>query len=67
MDTKSPGKKSFRCSDAGPANCTWQTTGSSEQEIIPKIEQHGREAHNIQKMDDNMRDRVRKAIRDQAA
>jgi len=67
MDTKSSGKKTFRCSDVGQANCNWQAIGSSEQELMPKIEQHGREAHNIQRMDDNMRNRVREAIRDQAA
>lgn len=56
----------FRCSDVGPKNCNWQVSGKSEAEILPKIEQHGREAHNLT-MDENTRSKVRSAIRPQAA
>jgi predicted small metal-binding protein len=35
-------KLNFRCSDDGPKNCDWQVSGNSEEEIMPKIEQHGR-------------------------
>lgn len=58
-------KLNFRCSDVG-VSCDWQVSGNSEQEILPKIEQHGREAHNLT-MDENTRSKVRKAIRPQAA
>jgi predicted small metal-binding protein len=40
------GKMNFRCSDVGPKNCNWQVSGDSEEEIMPQIEQHGREKHN---------------------
>ena len=40
-------KVSFRCSDVGPKDCDWQISGTLEAEIIPKIEQHGRETHNM--------------------
>jgi predicted small metal-binding protein len=56
----------FRCSDVGPKNCNWQVSGKSEQEILPKIEQHGREAHNLT-MDESTRSKVRSAIQHQAA
>ena len=44
-------KANFKCSDVGPKNCAWQVSGNSEQEIMPKIEQHGREKHGL-KIDD---------------
>jgi predicted small metal-binding protein len=59
-------KLNFRCSDVGPKSCNWQVSGQSEDEILPKIEQHGREAHNLT-MDENTRSKVRNAIRPQAA
>ena len=59
-------KLNLRCSDVGPKSCNWQVSGKSEDEILPKIEQHGREAHNLT-MDENTRSKVRSAIRPQAA
>ena len=59
-------KLKFRCSDVGPEACTWQVSGNSEDEILPKIEQHGREAHNLS-MDESTRSKVRSAIQQQAA
>ena len=58
-------KLNFRCADVG-VKCNWQVSGNSEAEILPKIEQHGREAHNLT-MDDSTRSKVRNAIRPQAA
>ena len=55
----------FRCSDVGPKSCNWQASGKSEDEILRKAEQHGREAHNLT-MDDNIRSKVRNASRPQA-
>ena len=57
---------SFRCSDAGQSNCNWQASGKSEDELLPKIEQHAREVHHMN-MDENTRSKVRGAIRQQAA
>jgi predicted small metal-binding protein len=59
-------KLSFRCADVGPKNCDWQISGSSEAEIMPKIEQHGREKHNM-KIDDETRKKVHNAIQRKAA
>ncbi len=63
---ESKGKLNFKCSDVGPKNCDWQVSGNSEQEIMSKIEQHGREKHNMT-IDDATRDKVRSSIRQQAA
>ena len=63
---ESQGKLNFKCSDVGPKNCDWQVSGNSEQEIMPKIEQHGREKHNMT-IDDETRSKVRNSIRRQAA
>jgi len=59
-------KLNFRCADVGPKNCDWQVSGDSEQEIMPKIEQHGREQHNLT-IDDATRNKVRNAIQRRAA
>ena len=52
----------FRCADMGHKECKWQTSGRSEDEILRKVEQHGREKHGID-MDDNMRGLARGVIR----
>ena len=59
--------KTFRCADVGPKECRWETSGRNEEELMPRIERHGREAHNMQEIDDNMRKRIRSNIRDIAA
>ncbi len=60
------GQKTFRCSDLGH-KCNWEVSGQSEEELIPQIEQHGRQAHNIQNLDNEARKKVHSAIRDRAA
>jgi predicted small metal-binding protein len=60
------GKLNFRCADVGPKNCDWQVTGNSEEEIMPKIEQHGREKHNMH-IDEDTKRKVRGAIQRKAA
>ncbi len=52
----------FRCADVGDKDCKWEARGRSEDEIVRQAEQHGREAHNLN-MDDNLRQKVRGAIR----
>ena len=53
----------FHCSDVGDPKCSWKASGRSEEELMPQIEQHGRDAHNIKNIDDNMRQRIRSNIR----
>jgi len=51
------GQFNFRCADAGRKSWDWQVNGNSEEEIMPKIEQHGREKHNM-KIDDETKRRA---------
>lgn len=54
----------LRC--GGVKNCDFQVSGNSEQEIMPKIEQHGLEKHGL-RMDNEIREKVRNAIHKQSA
>jgi predicted small metal-binding protein len=60
------GKLNFRCADVGPKSCDWQVSGNSESEMLPKIEQHGREKHNMT-LDEDTRRKVHSAIQPKAA
>jgi predicted small metal-binding protein len=53
----------FRCKDVGFDTCSWEATGRNEQDLMPQIERHGREAHGIQQIDQPTRDKVKNAIR----
>ncbi len=59
-------KLNFKCSDVGPKECDWQVSGNSEEEILPKIEQHGRQAHGMT-INNEIREKVRKSIQRKAA
>lgn len=54
---------SFRCADAGHKECPWETHGSSPDEVLRRVAQHGREQHHITSMDENTRNQVRSKIR----
>ena len=59
--------KTFRCADVGNADCRWEVSGRTADELMPQIERHGREAHNIQNIDDNLRRKIRDNIRERQA
>jgi predicted small metal-binding protein len=67
QSTSSAGELSFRCKDAGYNDCDWQTRGRNEEEVFRNVERHGRETHNIQNFDDNLKNKVRSSIRRVAA
>ncbi len=58
--------KVLHCADVG-ANCDFVATGNSEQEILQQVAEHARSAHNITEVTPEMADKVRAAIRDEAA
>ena len=60
-------ERTFRCADVGNADCRWETRGRTEDELMPQISQHAREAHGMTSIDDRMRTRIKDAIRDRAA
>ncbi len=62
-NTGDQGNVRFRCKDVGFANCPWEARGRNEQELMPQIEQHGRDAHGINQIDQQTRDKVKNAIR----
>ena len=60
-------ERTFRCADVGNADCRWEAKGRTDDELMPQISQHAREAHGMTSIDDRMRTRIKDAIRDRAA
>ena len=60
-------ERTFRCADVGNADCRWEARGRTEDELMPQISQHARDAHGINKIDDRMKTRIKDAIRTRAA
>lgn len=58
----SQGSLHVRCADIGDPNCKWEARGSSDADIMKQVEQHGRDAHGIQHMDNSQRNRVHEAL-----
>lgn len=58
------GERTFRCADAGNADCRWETSARTEEELMDSIERHGREAHGITNFDESARRKVIDAIRE---
>ena len=56
------GRKLFHCKDVG-YDCEWQLEGDSEEQMLPIIEQHASEVHNLTHFKDQAVDHVLEAIR----
>lgn len=54
--------KTFHCKDVG-YDCEWKLEGSSEEEMLPRIEQHAAEVHNLTHFKTEAEANVREAIR----
>ncbi len=65
--TGSGNVKTFRCADVGNAGCRWEAAGRTEQDLRQQIERHGREAHGLKEIGENMWQRIRQKIREKAA
>lgn len=61
------GERTFRCADLGNADCRWEVSGRTTDELMPQIERHGREQHGITSWDDRLKSRVQDAIRERKA
>ena len=48
-------------------NCDFVAKGDSEQEILQQAAEHARTAHQVSEVTPEMADKVRSAIRDEAA
>ena len=55
-------KKHFACKDVG-YDCMWQLEGDSEDQMLPIIERHAAEVHNLTHFKDQAVEHVREAIR----
>ena len=66
----SESKKQFHCKDVG-YNCPWHLEGDSEDQMLPAIEKHAAEVHNLTEFKaeavQNVRDAIRKNDEVQAA
>ena len=58
--------KALHCNDVVP-NCEYVARGDSEQEVLQQAAEHARTAHNIADVTPELADKVRSAIRDEAA
>ncbi|HEY1263954.1 MAG TPA: DUF1059 domain-containing protein [Terriglobales bacterium] len=56
----------FRCSDL-VKGCSWEATADSKEELLKKIEQHGKERHDMPGIDPGTRQQVENVITKQAA
>ncbi len=58
----SDGTKVFHCKDVG-YDCEWRLEGTSEDEMLPVIEEHAAEVHNLTHFKAEAEENVREAIR----
>ncbi|HYG99141.1 MAG TPA: DUF1059 domain-containing protein [Terriglobales bacterium] len=64
-DEQPAGERTFRCADAGNADCRFEASAASHNELMTAIEKHGREAHG--EIDEVTRRRYQDAIRQRHA
>lgn len=58
----SDSKKHFHCKDVG-YDCDWELEGESEEQMLPIIEKHAEEVHNLTHFKDEAIEHVKEAIR----
>ncbi len=58
--------KIVSCRDAG-ADCDFVARGDNEEEVLRQVAEHARTDHNMNEIPADVRDKVRAAIRDEAA
>jgi predicted small metal-binding protein len=61
--SQSAANHSFRCADAGNADCSWETSGQTEEEVMQNVVEHARNDHGMTDWTDAMHGRARGAIR----
>jgi predicted small metal-binding protein len=53
---------SFACKDIG-MNCAFQTTAPTEAELVKKIAEHARTAHQMDSVPPDVMEKIKKAIK----
>ena len=56
------GDHTFRCADIGNTDCRWETSGRTEDEVVERVYEHGRQAHGLTDWTEALRNRVRDNI-----
>jgi predicted small metal-binding protein len=68
MTTSQPGAgNTCRCADAGNADCSWETSGATDDEIVRRAEEHWRRHHGMGDWTEAMRSKARDAIKHRQA
>jgi len=68
MTTSQPGaRRTFRCADAGNADCQWETSGDTDDEIVKRAEAHWRKHHGMGDWTEAARSKAREAIKHRQA
>jgi predicted small metal-binding protein len=68
MTTSQPvADRTFRCADAGNADCQWETSGASDDEIVRRAEEHWRRDHGMGDWTEATRSKAREAIKHRQA
>ena len=65
-DSSGPETRTFRCADVGNADCRWEVSGRTADELLPAIARHGREQHG-RELDEKTRRKVLDAIHERRA
>jgi predicted small metal-binding protein len=55
--------KTFKCRDAG-VNCDWQALAETPDLLMAKIEEHGRKAHKMAVIPNELKEKIQSAIRE---
>lgn len=54
-------KYQFRCRDIG-IDCDFKVSGKEAADLIPQIAEHARSAHQMEEIDDDLKDRINNSI-----
>ena len=57
--------KTLSCKNLGDLECTWEGKADTEEEILEVALTHGREAHGITEVSDELLEEMKSAIRDE--
>ncbi len=56
------GQHSFRCADAGFADCRWETSMASSDQLWNEIQRHATDEHGMATLDERTRGKIQDAI-----
>jgi predicted small metal-binding protein len=53
--------KKLRCDEAGFRECNWEFLGESDEEVLRKAREHGKQMHNAELDDATLRPKIHSA------